>query len=163
MRYRKLPRKGNFDYSSEGLYFITTVTKNRKDWFGEIINEEMKLNSYGQILKQCWFDLPNHYFNCVLDEMIIMPNHLHGIIRIDNHHLVGIGFKPIPTKKHGLSEFMRALKTFSSKQINKQSKHHFSWQASFHDRIIRNEKEYINIKNYIMNNPQNWNLDKNNQ
>src|SRR3989344_8306662 len=81
-RNRKLNRWPGYDYSQSGLYFITIITKNRIEWFGRVDNGEMVLNQYGRIVRDCWLDLPNHYSNCQLDEFVIMPNHVHGIIII---------------------------------------------------------------------------------
>lgn len=82
-RNRKLNRWQGFDYSQSGLYFITICTYKHTDWFGRVENEKMVLNEYGNIVKDCWFDLINHYANCILDEFVIMPDHIHGIIGIN--------------------------------------------------------------------------------
>src|SRR5450759_167870 len=77
-------RLKNWNYASDGWYFITICTKGRENIFGIIEHGIMLLNQYGRIVEQCWFDLPNHYFNLILDAFVIMPNHLHGIMIIDN-------------------------------------------------------------------------------
>ena len=151
----------------------------------------MVLNQCGEIIQRCWDDLPNHYPNCRLDAFVIMPNHVHGIVWIDNSVLrsdadagVGTGFKPVPTdsepvsinninikpipatKIHGLSEMIRAFKTFSSRRINElltaklEINLVFRWQRSFHDRIVRDEAELNRIRDYIRQNPNNWKKDK---
>jgi len=89
MPQRKLNRLSNYDYSSDGVYFITICTKNRVNVFGKIKNGEMVLNENGKIVDYCWNDLMNHYKNIRLDEYVIMPNHFHAII-----WLVGNGLKP---------------------------------------------------------------------
>jgi REP element-mobilizing transposase RayT len=99
IRARKLNRLKNFDYTQDGCYFVTICSKNRIECFGDVLNEEMRLNEFGRIIRECWLDLPNHYANCELDEYIIMPNHVHGIIVINNENMamvgtVGTGFKP---------------------------------------------------------------------
>ena len=169
-------RLKNWDYSSNGYYFITICTKNRECILGEIENQEMILNENGKIVETCWFDLPNHYNNLRLDEFIVMPNHIHGIMVIDKDIIpvpespVETGFKPVSTdrtnntqKRHGLFEFVRALKTFSSRRINKlrHSPGTPVWQSRFYDRIIRNENELNRIREYVINNPQNWSKDDN--
>ncbi|MFH0834522.1 MAG: transposase [Patescibacteria group bacterium] len=123
-------RLKDFDYSTDGTYFITICTQNRENFFGKIENAKMILNEYGKITEQYWHNLPNHYANCRLDEFVIMPNHVHGIIWIDNlfkpdlSKPVGTGLKPVPTPPkptptvHGLSEIIRGFKTFSSRKIN---------------------------------------------
>ncbi len=114
MRERKLNRLGGYDYSKEGHYFVTVCAHNREEWFGKIDNGKMELNENGVIVLNCWCDLPNHYANVKLDAFVVMPNHFHGIAVIQNN--VGNGLKPFPTKLHGLSEFIRAFKTFSSRK-----------------------------------------------
>lgn len=84
MRERKRLRHPYHDYSSDGWYFVTMNRVDWRYWFGNVVDGNVRLNIFGEILQKCWFDLPNHYRNCVLDEMVIMPNHFHRIIRIDN-------------------------------------------------------------------------------
>ena len=136
------------DYTSNGYYYVTICTDNRKEWLGNIINDQMIINTYGIICQQCWANLPNHYNNLILDTYIIMPNHIHGTIIIDNLNKRE-GYKPSPTNKlYSLSEIIRGFKTFSSKQINKiiKPENKFKWQRSFHDHIIRNNKSLKNIR-----------------
>jgi len=87
-------RLQNWDYSTPGYYFFTICTDDRINLFGEIINHQMSINDIGRIIWECWYDLPNHYSNLILDEFIVMPNHIHGIIRIidlENGNVNGIG------------------------------------------------------------------------
>jgi len=165
---RSIRLKG-YDYTQIGLYYITLCCQNRECIFGEIFNGEMVLNEYGKIVDKCWRDLPIHYQNIQLDYFVIMPNHFHGIVIIDT--IVGAGFKPALTNtdkpaptNHGLSEFIRALKTFSSKQINqiRNTPGISVWQRNFYEHIIRDEKSLENIRNYIVNNPADWDDDENN-
>ena len=161
-------RLKGYDYSSPGAYFITVCTKDRECLLGGIVDRQMILNHFGKIVLECWHDLPNHYSNIILDEFVIMPNHIHGIICIDN--AVETGFKPVSTIKpvstelnHGLSEFVRALKTFSSRRINtnRQTPGYPVWQSRFYEHIIHNETELKRIREYITNNPLNWETDEN--
>ncbi len=174
IHHRRSIRLKDYDYSNAGAYFVTICTQNRECLFGEIRNGVMELNQYGCIVKNCWNDLINHYFFAELDTHTIMPNHMHGIINItDTVGVVGAGFKPAPTeptapaltgKRHGLSEIVRALKTFSSRRINKLRNRPGVpvWQRNYYERIIRNEKGMNKIKEYIINNPLQWDLDKEN-
>ena len=175
-------RLKDWDYSTPSSYFITIVTNNRKHLFGKINNGEMILNDLGKIVNDCWSDLPNHYGNIVLDEFVIMPNHIHSVIIITENETNNIkmiaptvetGLRPVSTinnistinnnantKQHGLSEFIRALKSFSSRKINELLKSKIDiWQPRFYDHIIRSENELQNIRQYIKNNPLNWNKD----
>ena len=97
-------RLKKYDYSQTGWYFITICTHDRICLFGDIVNGEMWLNKYGNMVQTCWNDLPNHYKNIKLDSFVIMPNHVHGIIMITNNPSindvgleVGAGLKPAPT------------------------------------------------------------------
>jgi len=166
---RRSIRLKDYDYSQPGAYFITVRTVNLECIFGRISNGAMRLNMYGKIVRKCWDDLPNHYLNVKLDVFVIMPDHVHGIIFIENDpdYYVGAGFKPAPTKetkpkKHGLPEIIRAFKTFSSRRINKRRNTVGSpvWQRGFYDHVIRNEQDLNRIRDYIINNPLRWHLDK---
>jgi putative transposase len=149
-KYRiETTRLNGYDYTRPGYYFITICTKDREPLLGEIINEKIKLSEKGKIVSECWFDLPNHYPNIILDEFIVMPNHIHGIIIIHN----GSDKK----LKHGLSEFIRAFKSFASRRINSLHTTTITtkniWQPRFYDHIIRSENELNRIRLYIKNNP----------
>jgi len=168
-------RLQGYDYSQPGAYFITICTKDRLNLFGKIIDGKMLLNECGKIVKECLYDLPNHYNNLSIDESIIMPNHIHTILfivetglrpvstKIDNVETVETGLRPVSTEidnhfNHGVSEFIRALKSFSTRRINEKSTTLSSiiWQRNYYDHIIRNEKELNLIRQYIINNPLQW-------
>ena len=166
---RKSPRLEGYDYSQNGAYFVTIVTHHRRNLFGHIDKDGiMHLNDFGEIVWSCWNDLPAHYKYIELDAFIVMPNHVHGIILIKNPPDTGVreGFKPSPTlenyKQHGLSEIVRALKTFSSRRINEKRNSSGTpvWQRSFHDRIIRNARELTILREYTLYNPALWTKDR---
>jgi REP element-mobilizing transposase RayT len=151
-----------YDYSQAGAYFVTVCTRNREYLFGEIVNGEMRLNDAGRVVESAWDGLPGHYAPVELDAMVIMPNHFHGIIVLAP---VEAGFKPAPTPaavRHGLSEIVRALKTFSSRRFNelRQTPGAKLWQRNYWEHIVRNEAELNRIREYIHNNPAQWELDK---
>lgn len=164
-KYRiKSTRHPEWDYNDDGMYYVIICTDNKICYFGNIINEEMKLNNIGEIVNKFWLEIPEHFKNVELDEYIIMPNHIHGIIIINNLDKRE-DYKPSPTDKlYSLSEIIRGFKTFSSKRINEIIKTHnkFKWQRSFHDHIIRNDKSLHNTREYIINNPITWEKDENN-
>jgi len=95
---RKSIRLHDFNYARRGLYFITICTHNRQNLFGKVKAGKIELNSVGQIVKKCWKNVPNHYPNIVLDEFVIMPNHIHGIIQIiADQNTVGVqNIEPLP-------------------------------------------------------------------
>ncbi len=153
-----------YDYSWPGAYFITICTYHRESIFGDVVNDKMILSEYGYDVGYVWYDLPNHNFNIELDRFVVMPNHIHGIIMIKDMN-VGIGSEPVPTKKqHGLPEIIRQLKTFSAKRINKKRNTigWFVWQRNYYEHIVRNENELNQIREYVINNPFKWGMDRNN-
>lgn len=137
MKTRKNIRLQEYDYSTKGLYFITICTNQMKDLFGQIIDDEVVLNEKGNIVKKIIEeynlkseDVKNDYYQ-------IMPKHLHIIIELLNDNKVS------------LSNVVSGIKG----KITKELHAHNIWQKSYYERIIRNEKEYVNIVEYIVNNP----------
>jgi putative transposase len=168
--HRRTIRLADYDYSREGAYFVTICVHDRECLFGEIVGGEMRLNGLGKIALRTWEDLPNHYGQIELDEFVVMPNHVHGIIVIVGAGLVRAGFKPAPTqsaptgKTHGLPEIVRGFKTFSSRRINELRNNPGSpvWQRNYYERVIRNDGELSRAREYIVNNPLKWEEDKEN-
>jgi putative transposase len=164
-RSRRPLRLKNYNYSSQGAYFVTICSYQREPLFGQVVNEEMKLNETGRIVESVWYDLSNHYFDIELDQFVVMPNHIHGIIVLRGS--VEAGLKPAPTrlKNHGLPEIVRALKTFSSRAINLflKTPKRIIWQRGYFEHVIRDEEGLNKIREYIINNPFSWPLDRENQ
>jgi len=176
---RRSIRLKEYDYASPGWYYITICTHNRACLFGDINNGKMVLNTFGELVEFTWYDLPNHNTNIFLDQFIVMPNHIHGIIVLnDVYDTVGAGSEPAPTghhnttnlqintkpKPHGLPEIVRQFKTFSARRVNqkRQMIGYPVWQRGYYDRIIHNEQELYEIRKYIRNNPSKWELDNEN-
>lgn len=150
---RRSIRLKNYDYSQAGAYFVTLCTHNRECLFGEILDDVLQLNESGRVLQKTWEDLPNHYHHVELDAWIIMPNHVHGVIILT----------PASTNtRHGLPEIIRALKSFSSRHINKMhgTPGRAIWQRNYWEHVIRNEADLLRITEYIQNNPAQWALDQ---
>lgn len=155
IHHRSSVRLKEYDYSLNGLYFITVCAQDKKCLFGKITDGTMRLNDAGKIVEHTWFDLPNHNTNINLLEFIIMPNHIHGIIQ-----LVGAGSKPAQATP--LSELVRQFKTFSSKRINlsNNTEGNKIWQRNYYEHIIRNQHSYEEISDYIITNPLRWEKDQ---
>lgn len=86
--HRRSIRLKGYDYSQNGAYFITICVQNRKCLFGEIMNGQMFLNDAGEIILQTWNALPKRFPNATFDPFVVMPNHVHGIVTIENHESV---------------------------------------------------------------------------
>jgi len=163
---RKSIRLKGYDYSTPRYYFVTICTHKRENILGEINNGILSLTTLGKLAEYTWYDLPNHNSHIGLDEFVVMPNHIHGIIIIQNNDIVGAGSEPTPTItiRHGLPEIIRQFKTFSAHRINKkrQMKGYPVWQRNYYEHIIRGDKELYQIRKYILDNPNKWDSDKEN-
>jgi putative transposase len=168
---RKALRLKSFDYSKPGAYFVTICTENRKCVLENIVAGKIKLTTVGEIVKKYWLKLPEKFENIRVDEYVIMPNHIHGIIVIEKYdcepgNVVAIHELPLQ-KKRRMMLIPRAigfLKMNSSKQINRKMKlsNIFQWQRNYYEHIIRDEEDLNEIRKYIINNPLQWELDKEN-
>ena len=169
--HRRSIRLQGYDYTRPRGYFITVCTCQRKNLFGEIIDGTMKLNEYGKIAEQYWLEIPQHFPKTELDEFVIMPNHIHGIIwiisvSVGTRHAVSqlkrtesFG-KPVPGS---VPTMIRSFKSAVTKKINEIYLKPGApvWQRNYYERIIRNKNELNRIRGYIRNNPANWQSDDN--
>ena len=175
-KYRiKSARHPFWDYGNAASYFITICTKNRKHYFGQVDNGIFEYSLIGNIVKDKWEVTPQirSDMNLTLGAFVIMPNHFHGIIMIgENEYNGGFGgdvdgkdaMHCVSTNKFGsqsknLSSIIRGFKSAVTKDARLIDLN-FGWQPRFHDHIIRNEKSFQNISNYIINNPSLWKDDK---
>lgn len=143
-------RLKNYDYSQPGIYYITICTKNHVLIFGDVIDSKMTLSNEGNIAKKYWVDIPNHYHQIELDEYVIMPNHIHGLIKI------------IETAKSNIStigEIINNYKRTCTLEIRKFNLE-FGWQTRFYDHIVREYDDLDRIRDYIRDNPAKWRQDE---
>lgn len=148
-----------YDYSKSGYYYVTICTDNHKQYFGQIENNQMLLNNAGNIVTQQWLWLSKQYSYVTLDEFVVMPNHLHGILFIDNSIRPA---RELALQVKSLSSLIGAIKTTSSKLIRKNEIQDFAWQRSFYDHVIRTDTSLHKIRAYITNNPTTWEDDDEN-
>ncbi len=152
-----------WDYGAPGFYFVTINTKNREHYFGEIAGEQnfasLEATPIGKIAQQYWTEIPNHFPFVVLDEFVVMPDHIHGIL---SFHKPGYpcwipnSYGP---QSENLASVIRGFKA-GVKAFATTNQVPFAWQSRYHDRIIRTEKELEIIRKYIRNNPMKWVKDK---
>ena len=220
IHHRRSIRLKGYDYSQAGLYFITICCQDRICRFGDVVNREMKLNEYGQIAYNEWLKTPEIRPNVELGEFIIMPNHMHGIIRLygrgelhspeisnelhspeisnelhspeisnelhspemtnelhspemtnelhspeisnelhspDNW---GVCKTPLRSPSQTIGAIVRGYKSSVTKQLGLLGFDGKLWQRNYYEHIIRNEKSYQTISEYIVNNPAKWADDK---
>ena len=133
---RKWPRLKNYDYSSEGFYFITICTKNRKRFLSRIEatpgeTARLLLSEYGRVVESYLVSFPG------IEKYVIMPNHIHLIVH--------------KTNGKSICDDVRSFKGLVTKKIGKSI-----WQDSFYDHVIRDEADYLIKWNYIEENPEKW-------
>ena len=173
---RKSLRLKNYDYSSEGLYFITISLKDKLCFFGEIKNDKMNLFESGKMVEKYWLELEQDFDNIKLHNFVVMPNHFHGIIEITkqmNNSIDRVNTRFTPTggkfeyNKNSISAIIQAFKSKTTNQYIKlvydKKAEPFNkklWQKDFYENIIRNEKSYLEIYEYIENNVLKWQEDK---
>ena len=186
MRDRKRLRLKDYDYSQPGAYFVTICARDREHRFGEIVDGQMRRNDLATIVQSCWDDLPNHYPYLQLDEFVIMPNHVHGIVmifeetivaamhgRIHDEPTVGDGLKPfvgvthaspLRGKRNRLGDIVGSFKSAVTKRINEIHATPGApfWQRGYYDHIIRDDRSLDRIRDYIIENPRRWSSDKEN-
>ena len=155
---RKNIRWRTWDYRWDGAYFITICTTNREHFFGHIHNDEMVLSNTGILADVFWHEIKHHAKHITLDAFVVMPNHIHGILILEGNILDDIitsenRFQNIG--KNSISSILGSYKSAVTKHANRLG-FESSWQIRFHDHIIRNEKSFNRIQNYIINNPKNW-------
>ncbi|WP_414553131.1 transposase [Anabaena sp. CCY 0017] len=163
---RRSMRLKNYDYTQNGAYFITICTKNRQCIFGDIKKGEMKLNSLGTIAYNYWQEIPQHFSHIQLDVFVIMPNHIHGILWIDNTITRCNEQRQYGNMVAGsIPCVIRSYKSAVTKKINQicnQKGASSVWQRNFYEHISRNEESLESIRNYIINNPLEWKNDHEN-
>ena len=217
--HRRSIRLREYDYSQPGAYYVTICTQNHECLFGNIVDGHMALNEFGNICIHRWLEIPMHYHNVSLDEFVIMPNHVHGIIIINHVSDCTVGaihesplqrispqqrnsfpqhIPPFPKndtngtvdgftiitdsiggrfinrpdntdenkKKRRIMTIPKIIGRFkmnTAKQINqlRQTPGIPVWQRNYYEHIIRDDHALYRIRRYIVNNPSNWQKDKN--
>jgi putative transposase len=190
IHHRRSIRLKGYDYSQEGYYFITVCANENKCLFGEIENGVMNLNCAGKMIDYQWNDLARRFRHIELDEYIIMPNHFHGIIIVGATLVVApitdnirAGTRPAPTceptgaaptikptKTMGyptIGDMVGAFKSITSYEyINGVKINNWKpfdgklWQRNYYEQILRNETSLRHIREYIVNNPYQWQQDE---
>jgi len=159
-RQRRSIRLKDYDYTQAGAYFATICTQKKASILGTVKNGETILNIYGQVVAECWRWLTKQYPYVELDEWVVMPNHMHGIIILCRG-----GSRTAPTGNYKpLGRLIGAFKTTSTKRINalRGTRGVPVWQRNYYEHVIRNEDDLNEIQQYILDNPVKWDMDEEN-
>jgi len=190
IHHRRSIRLRDYDYSSAGAYFFTLCVQSRECLFGDIVDGDMMLNDAGRMIQVIWEALPERFHFAQLDEFRVMPNHFHGIV-ILNHgrgescirpvsldSTDGDGedqnqgehkVRPYGTGENSLGRVIQAFKSLTTlayvKGVNHLTWPPFPcnlWQRNYYERVIRNHNELTRARDYVVNNPMKWRMDKEN-
>ena len=164
VHHRRSIRLREYDYSSAGAYFVTLCVQGRECLFGSVVDGGMQLNEAGRTVEGAWRVLAERFPNVMVDECIVMPNHVHGIIVITDS--VGAPLAAPETVVHQgaasssptLGSLIRTLKSLSAIAVNRLLDRQGCplWQRNYYERVIRDEEELAGIREYIRCNPMKW-------
>jgi putative transposase len=162
----------DYDYSRAGAYFVTICAFERKCIFGEINNGEMRLNDLGTLAEDCWLAIPEHFPMTQMDAYVIMPNHMHGIVVIDDDadHCKGTACRAPTMEQFGqptpgsLPTIVRSFKSAVTRLFNEKDTlaSQRLWQRNYYEHIIRDDESLNRIREYIATNPLHWEFDAEN-
>ena len=159
---RRSIRLTGYDYSQAGAYFVTVVVRDRSCSFGSVVDGAVQLNDTGRLVRDSWEWLAVRYPYVTLDEYVVMPNHLHGIIAMTDPCRGGSRTAQTPVRRQPLGRMIGAFKTVSTKRLNlaRRTPGRPIWQRNYYERVIRDDEELAGVREYIVNNPTQWELDK---
>ena len=166
LHHRRSIRLQGYDYTKIGAYFVTICTFQREALFGDVIDGQMQLNRIGQIITSLWQAIPHHFPNVKLDEFVLMPNHLHGIVIIAKQEMQANSTNkelvPQGTKSNSLGAIIQNFKSISTRKINRINHNTGNpiWQRNYYEQIIEDDRTFQNIRQYITDNPRNWQSDR---
>ena len=165
IHHRHSIRLKEYDYSQNGYYFVTICTKDREYYLEEIVNGKVELSDVGNIAQECWEEMPEHFENVILDTHVMMPNHFHGIAMIENnHHDYCRGGVTPPLHRCTLGQIIAYFKYRTTKLVNviRQTPDVPLWHRNYYEHVIRNEIELNAYREYMINNPLQWEFDEEN-
>jgi len=162
-------RVQGYDYTQQGMYFVTICTFQRECLLGVVENEKMVANQMGRIVEEEWLNTPILRSNVLLDTFVVMPNHFHGIIEITPADR-GKARRAPTVERFGkpvsgsLATIIRSFKSATTKRINeiRDTLGQPCWQRNYYEHIIRSEEELTRARTYIIMNPLSWHLDREN-
>ena len=179
---RRSIRLPEYDYRSPGAYFVTICVHGGECLLGQVVDGEMRLNESGQIARDCWQAIPDHFPHVELDTWVVMPNHVHGIIVITDpavgaQHAAPLQREPqrepqqerasgpsprTNVQPGSLGAIVRSFKSAVTGRINqlRDTPGTPFWQRNYWEHIIRNERSLELIREYIETNPVRWSEDQ---
>lgn len=146
-------RLQGWDYRRPGIYAVTICVKDRVCCLGDVVADDVAISPFGEIVAEEWLTIPRTHPHVVLDEWIVMPDHLHGI-------LIFQGENRLPSKAGlpagSLGAVVGQFKKRATKRIRARRRPEFSWQERYFDQILRNQEDLESYRIYIRGNPLRW-------
>ena len=159
IKYSRPPRLKSFDYTQPGAYFITINAFYKNNFFGKFSNNFVSLNKFGGIASESWKEIPDHFSNVQIDEFIIMPTHLHGILwiipsgdtaccvsTVSQSEVFEKFGKPV---KNSIPTIIRSFKSAVTRLVHKQNPGLRVWQSNYYEHVIRNNDDLEKTREYI--------------
>ena len=168
-RGRRSTRLPSYDYAQTGAYFLTICARGRRCLFGQMAAEAMRLNWLGDIVRDEWVRAAEMREEIHLDAFVIMPNHLHGIVMIEQEpascqsppHAPGERLRGVP--RRSLGSFVIGFKSAVTRRVRKKDRGNASlWQRNYYEHVVRSEEELNKVREYILCNPARWAWDSEN-
>ena len=176
--HRRSIRLQGYDYTQSGAYFLTVVVQDRLCLFGDVVDQEMRTNEAGEMVRRVWERLSGRFPCIQLDAFVVMPNHVHGILLIDQPvgaPLVGAHRGAIsPTRATTgvaptLGAVVGAYKSLTTRAyiegVNAGAWPSFRkrlWQRNYYEHVVRNDASLAELRQYILDNPARWAFDREN-
>ena len=164
--HRRSIRLKGYDYAQAGAYFVTVCTHDRACLFGEVVDGEMRLNDAGNIIRDEWIRTGDMRSNVELDAFVVMPNHFHAIVVLshDGHCRGDRPVAPTGPTPRSIGAIMAGFKSASTRRVNeiRRTPGVPVWQRNYYEHIIRDDASLNRIREYIVNNPIQWEMDREN-
>ncbi len=156
--HRRSIRLPDFDYAQEGMYYVTICSAGRAELFGQLIGDRIELSDYGRIAHNEWHRTPHIRSNVTLQDLVIMPDHMHAILTITDRR--GVLHTPsshqrLRSPSQTLGSIVRGFKAASTKKINaaRDALNAEVWQRNYYEHVVRDEQDLAAIRQYIHDNP----------
>jgi len=165
-RQRRSIRLPHYDYGESGGYFVTLCVHDRGCLFGEIVDGAMQLSECGALVASEWNKTADIRPQVVLDEFVVMPNHFHAIVtmEVSRRGVLPYARPSFQSPSQTIGAVIRGFKSASAKRINdiRRTPGVAVWQRNYYEHVIRHENELTRIREYVVNNPLQWSLDREN-
>ncbi|MEW6567586.1 MAG: transposase [Chloroflexota bacterium] len=166
-RDRRSVRLQEFDYGAQGAYLIAISTHQRGCLFGEVVGDAIALSPLGEIAAACWEQIPNHFPHADLDAWVVMPNHIHGILILEDRR--GTPWRaPTRFERFGrpvagsVPTIVRSYKAAVTARARREGLAREVWQRNYYEHVLRSDEDVQRARGYITNNPARWAMDREN-